>query len=157
LILRDVQEKANFWTFSKSKYCDGTVEKHLVTGDYTIDQMSHIFSIERKATTGELAGNVFTKQFENELKRGNKLRHFFVICTFSLKDVLNFPYDSGIPRGIWPKLKVTSQALLKKIIEFECQYNVRFIFANDNETAKEVARSIFKRMIELYNEEKTNT
>jgi hypothetical protein len=151
-VWRDVQEKKDVWDFPPSKYCAGTEETHLITGDYTLENMENIFVIERKATTGELAGNVCTKQFENELKRGDKLKHFFVICTFSMKDVLNFPYNSGIPRSIWPRLRITSHLLLKRIIELQMEHNVKFLFCDNIDTAKEVARSIFKRMIEKYHE-----
>lgn len=149
-IIRDTQEKVNTWNFIKSKYCDGTIDESLWTGDYTIQGMENIFSIERKASTGEIAGNVWTKQFLNELKRADKLKHFWVICEFSLKDILNFPYNSGIPKRIWPRLKVNATLILKKIIEFETNHNVKFIFAENGEVAKEAARAIFKRMIEMY-------
>lgn len=157
LIVRDNREKVGTWNFIKSKYCEGTIDGTLSTGDYTIDKMQDIFSIERKATTGEIAGNVYTKQFLNEMKRGDKLRHFWVLCEFSLKDVLNYPYGSGVPKRVWPKLKINSNLILKKIIEFETNHSVKFLFCNDADTAKEVARSIFKRMVELYGEEINRT
>ena len=149
-IIRDNREKSGYWNFIASKYCSGTIDGTLSTGDYSIEGMEEIFSIERKKTTGELAGNVLTKQFVNELKRGNHLKHFFVICEFSMKDILSFPYNSGIPNVVWEKLKVTNYLILKKIIEFETLYNVRFLFVDSKENAKEVAKCIFKRMIELY-------
>lgn len=149
-VIRDIQEKKDVWEFPPSKYCSGTEVNHLLTGDYTLEGFEDIFVIERKANTGELAGNVCTKQFENELARGDKLKHFFILCTFSLKDVTNFPYNSNIPRSVWPKLKITSNLLLKRIIELQMDHKVQFLFCDNIDTAKEVARSIFKRMIERY-------
>lgn len=149
-IIRDNREKVGYWNFISSKYCSGTIDGTLSTGDYSIEGMEEIFSIERKKTTGELAGNVLTKQFVNELKRGNKLKYFFVLCEFSMQDILQFPYNSGIPNNVWNKLKITNYLILKKIIEFETLYNVRFLFVDNKENAKEVAKAIFKRMLELY-------
>lgn len=151
-VIRDTQEKKGYWQFNKSEYCAGTIDRSLDTGDYTLEGMEDIFSIERKASTGELAGNVLTKRFINELKRANQLKHFFILCEFNIKDVLSFPFNSNIPPRVWPKLKITASLLLKKIIEFEIEYNVKFIFCGSAENAKEVSRSIFKKMIEKYNE-----
>lgn len=150
LIVRDNREKVGRWNFIKGKYCEGTIDGTITTGDYTIENMQDIFAIERKKTTGELAGNVCTKQFVNELKRADKLKHFFVICEFSLQQILSFPYDSSIPQQYWRKLKMNAALLLRKIIEFECTYNVKFIFAGNADGAKEVARAIFKEMNKRY-------
>lgn len=153
-VLRDTQEKKGIWQFNKSSVCAGTKDQSLDTGDYTLEGFEHIFAIERKASTGEIAGNVCTKQFANEMKRADRdLKHFFVVCEFSLQDVLNFPFGSHIPPKIWPKLKITANLLLKKIIEFEINHNVTFIFCGNATNAKEVSKSIFKRMIEKYSHE----
>ena len=152
-VIRDVQEKKNVWQFNKSTSFAGTIEKSLKTGDYVLENYEKIFSIERKASTGELSGNLTTKRFENELKRGEDLRHFFIICEFSLAQILQFPYGSTIPQKFWKRLRVTPKYLLKRIIELECRYKVKFIFANDAETAKETARAIMKEMIKLYGTE----
>lgn len=153
-VIRDVQEKKGYWEFQKSKYCDGVIDQHLLTGDYTLEGFEDIFALERKASTGELAGNVCTKQFVNELKRADRdLKHFFVICEFSLDDVMRFPYGSGIPKGVWNRLKITSHLLLKRIVEFELEHNVTFVFCGNADNAKEFASSVFKRMIEKYGNE----
>lgn len=149
-VIRDTQEKKNFWRFIKTDYCTGTVDDSLWTGDYTIKGMEDIFSMERKASTGEFAGNVLTKQFENELRRGDKLKHFFIVLEFSLANVLEFPYNSGIPPKIWPKLRVSGNLILKKIVEFQVKHKAHIIFAGDSASAKEIARAIFKKMAEMY-------
>lgn len=149
-ILRDTQEKANYWNFNKSINCNGVVDKSLKTGDYTLENFEDIFSIERKASTGELSGNLTTKRFENELKRGSKLKHFYLVLEFSLADLMRFPYGSTIPKCIWKKLRVTPQYLLKRLIELQTQYNCQVIFAGDADNAKVIAKAIFKRMAEMY-------
>lgn len=146
LIIRDTQEKANIWNFNKSKYCDGVIDESLETGDYTLRGLENIFTIERKASTGELAGNLYTRRFENELKRGRKLKRFYLILEFSLADMLSFPYNSGIPKRIWPKLRTNASGLLKRLIELEHKYNIHVVFAGNNDNAREIAKIIFKEM-----------
>jgi hypothetical protein len=147
-IVRDNQEKETKWDFPPSANCNGTTEESLDTGDYTIRGLEDIFIIERKFSTGEFSGNLPAKRFERELQRMEKFKHKFIICEFLLEDLFQFPYNSGIPNKIWPKLRVHSGFLLKKLIELECQFGCKFIFAGTR--GKEMARLLFKRMVELY-------
>lgn len=149
-IIRDTQEKSGYWKFNKSINCNGVMDESLDTGDYCVAGMQDTFSIERKASTGELSSNLTTKRFENELKRGNKLKHFYLVLEFSLADLMRFPYGSTIPKRIWPRLRVTPQFLLKRLIELQTKYNVQVIFAGDSDNAKVIAKAIFRRMVELY-------
>ena len=151
-VLRDQQEKANVWSFSPTELCRGTEETHLKTGDYTLAGYEDIFTIERKASTGEFATNINEARFSRELVRLDGLKHSFLIFEFTLDDVYSFPFNSGIPAKIWPKLRVTSNYMLKRIIEIETNHNVKVIFAGDR--GPEIALVIFKRMVELYG--KTN-
>ena len=147
-VLRDTQEKKNYWRFNKSAACEGTVDLHLETGDYTLRGIEEIFTIDRKANTGELSQNVCEKRFFRELVRMEKMEHPYIICDFTLEDVINFPYGSGIPQHIWPKLKISSGFLLKKIVEIETTYKVKLIFAGSN--SKELVLALFKRMAAMY-------
>lgn len=148
LIIRDVQEKANYWDFLPSNLCKGTVVDSLKTGDYTIKGLRDQFVIERKFSSGELASNLYTKQFENELKRMQSFKHAFVVCEFLLENLFQFPYNSSIPKPIWKKLRVNSKGLLKRLFELEVKYNCKFIFAGNR--GKEVAMILFKQMLEMY-------
>ncbi len=148
VVIRDIQEKARFWEFPKSVNCAGTVDQSMKTGDYTLRGLEDTFIIERKATTGELSNNLTKKQFENELQRMEKFAHAYIVCEFTLEDMFNFPFNSGIPRYIWRKLKVRSNFLLSRIAEIESKHNVKFVFAGEN--GKEYAKIIFKQMVKLY-------
>lgn len=148
VVIRDSREKANFWDFPPSKYCAETVVDGLPTGDYSLRGIETKFTIERKANTGEIAGNLYEKRFENELKRMQKFKHAFIVCEFLLEDLFKFPYGSNIPKSKWKYLKVNSNGLLKRIFELEVKYKCKFIFAGSR--GKEVARILFARMAELY-------
>ena len=143
VVIKDTKEKYG-WKFTNM------IDRSLKTGDYSLEGYESIFSIERKATAGELAGNIISKRFMNELKRGDRLKHFFVLCEFPLEKILTYPRGSGIPPSIWSKLKVTGHFFLKRIIEIQTAFKVKIIFCRDAEEAQQIAKAIFRRMIELY-------
>lgn len=148
-VIRDTQEKKNFWEFSPSKLCAGTISEHLPTGDYTIQGLDKYLCIERKGRVAEWAQNVLESRFIDELERMKIFPFAFVILEFNISDIMNYPYSSDIPTYLWPKIKMTPSLLLKKTIEFQCEYqDINFVFAGDH--GKTVAGSIFKRVIEKH-------
>jgi hypothetical protein len=146
-VLRDSQEqKGHGWYFLKSKNCDGTTEVKLPTGDYTLEEYQTRLIIERKGSCGEFAQNIVQERFERELIRMESFDFSFIVLEFTMNDVLAFPKGSGVPRSEWPKLRITSYFLLKRLIEFQYKYKAKIILAGSH--GKDVASSIFKRMIE---------
>jgi hypothetical protein len=149
VIIKDTREKQS-WQFNKTQYCAGMEIDTLTTGDFTIRGLENILSLERKASTSEIATNLFEKRFYNELKRGQQLKYFFIVCEFTLEDVINFPYNSTIPNRFWKKLRMNSGLMLKKLLEIEIKYNAKIIFAGKH--GQKVALAILKQMAELYAE-----
>lgn len=148
-IIRDTQEKKDFWEFSPSKLCAGTISEHMATGDYTIKGLEKYLTIERKGRVAEWAQNINEKRFTKELERMQDFPLAFVVLEFNMSDIMNFPYSSDIPQYLWPKIQITPFLILKKTMEFQCEYpEIRFIFAGGH--GKAVAGSIFKRAIEKY-------
>lgn len=145
-VLRDDREKSSAWYFPRGGTCEGTTVKRLPTGDYTIKGHEDDFVIERKYTTGELAGNITQKRFIRELERLDDYVSPFLICEFTMYDVLHFPVGSHIPQNTWSKLRVTSDFLLKRILEFQVKYKTKWIFAGSD--GFRVAWSLFKRILE---------
>lgn len=140
-VIKDNQEKlqGNGWFFQPMEV------KHLKTGDYTLVGYEDVLTIERKASTGEIAKNITEKRFERELERMKNFRWPFMIFEFDLIDVKYFPENSGIPREIWPKLRITSNFMLKKLAEYQVYYPVKIIFAS--KFGKETAETIFKEVV----------
>lgn len=149
-VIRDIQEKANYWDFSTSSTCLGTVSESLPTGDYTLRGYEEILSIERKFSTGELAKNVTEARFERELARLDKFPHPYMICEFDFDDLYSFPTRSGIPPRFWSRLKVTNKFLIKRIMEIELDHKVKIIFAGQN--GEKRAELIFKYIVQKYGE-----
>lgn len=150
-VIRDQQEKNNWWEFPESPWCYGTVVKHLKTGDYTLEGMEEFFTIERKYNTGEFSANICEKRFERELERMDKMSQSYLILEFTLDEIESFPHKSGIPSRFWPKLKVSPKFIRKRLIEIMSDYNIQVILAGDR--GAEYAEWIFKRMNVLYGDQ----
>jgi hypothetical protein len=144
-VLRDTREQQG-WDFPAKDLCLGTVDATLKTGDYTLDGYENVFVIERKMSTGEISQNIVQSRFERELQRLESFAYPFLVCEFTLEDVINFPHNSGIPRSRWSTLRISPQFLLKRLNEFQIRYRTRFIFAG--QMGREFASSLFKRVIE---------
>jgi ERCC4-type nuclease len=149
-IIKDTREKVGGWDFLPSDLCLGTEIGTLKTGDYTIKGMESIISIERKKSVSEIAMNVGKKQkpFEKEMVRLSKFKHAFILCEFSVNNILEFPKNSGIPRDKIDEVKITGKFILKCLMEYQIEYNVRVLFCDNNHNAIIVANSLFKRLYE---------
>lgn len=146
-VIRDNQEKANRWEFAKTDICQGMIEKHLITGDYTLCGLEDVFIVEKKSSTGEISKNIFDLAFEKELIRMEQFIYPFVICEFTIEDIFRFPFDSGIPQKFWKKLHVNNHVILKRINEFQLKYKTKWIFAGNY--GQEVSEDLFKRVLQL--------
>ena len=148
-VIRDTRENKKFgWMFEPSDRCLGTVQKALSTGDYSIEGLESIFTIERKRNTAEIYKNIMEKRFTRELQRFATFAHTFVICEFTVENIIEFPVNSGIPRHKWPILKYDGKYILRCLNELMIKYDTKLIFAGAY--GKEVSLSIMKRMQELY-------
>lgn len=144
-VVRDSQEQLG-WFFPKKHPCLGTEIEKLPTGDYTLRGYEEVFIVERKLSTGELAKNIVEARFDRELVRLEEFPHAYLVCEFTLADVLAFPRNSGIPPSKWPDLKVTNHFLLKRLSDISVKHRVQIIFAGAD--AKPMVSSLFKRVVE---------
>jgi hypothetical protein len=128
------------------------VEQGIPTGDYTLQGYEEVFTIERKGHISEFAHNIFEDRFENELERLARFPHAFILFEFTMRDLLNYPVGSGIPRRRWGSLKFKGPFILKRVTEMMRDYpTIHFIFCGD--AGKEMASSIFKRITESDSEQ----
>ena len=145
LVLRDTREQRG-WDFPEKHPCLGTEEATLKTGDYTLKGYESIFVVERKFSTGEIAQNIVQNRFERELERLEEFRFPFLVCEFTLADIISFPVNSGIPKSKWQSLRITPQFLMKRLNEFQIRYRTRIIFAGIH--GREFVSSLLKRITE---------
>lgn len=147
-IIRDTREQ-NGWSFPVSSSCLGVKDKALKTGDYTLIGFEDKFVIERKRNLAEIVNNLREKRFFKELNRLDDFDFPYLFLEFTRQEIVNFPYGSGIPQKIWPKIRVTPQFLMMKLHEIQLEHpklHIEFV----GQYGREVASSLFKRIVEYY-------
>ena len=142
-VLQDTREQLG-WHFEENEYCNGMNLATLKTGDYTIEGFEKHLCIERKGSIAEFSNNITDKRFERELERMREFTHSFLILEFDMYDIYQFPLGSSIPKWTWPKLKVTSKFIEKKLIEYELTYPTKIVLVG--RSGKEFVSNIFRKI-----------
>ena len=144
-IVQDTREQAP-WDFS---FHDIPVRiSGLKTGDYSLVGFEDILCVERKASTAEVALNIGKKKkaFDAEMLRMSHFKHKYIICEFSVANLLEFPKNSGIPRSQLSKVRISSAYIVKCLNEYSDKYGIEVIFAGCRENAIEIAMEIFDEL-----------
>lgn len=154
-VLKDTREKQGWYFPSDDVSCAGMEAAALKTGDYTIKEYPNLICVERKKSAGEIAINFgkARQRFEKEFERMRAFRFSYMICEFSLQDVIDYPENSGIPVNKRDRVFVTGKYVLKCLIEFQLRYGVQVIFCDNAKNAEIFTRSLFKRVHELMQNE----
>lgn len=150
-VIIDTREKIPI-DFSKDENTKEVIYKKLETADYTIKGAEDILAIERKKSTSELSQNLLDERFFRELVRLQEFEYPFILCQFSLSDILYFPNNSGIPKTQWSKIKVTGDFLLKNFISMTTTYKIPVIFCDNNYGMFKTCTSIFRKIHKEINE-----
>lgn len=137
-IIIDTREKHPY-TFK-----DAFVVAKLDTGDYSLEGYESIFTVDRKATVSELAGNLTQKRFRNEMERMSTFKHAYLLLEFSFDDILRFPYGSDIPRRRWKYLKVKAPFIISALSTISINYGVQIIYAGNRDNAHDILVSLLK-------------
>lgn len=127
-----------------------TSKKKLDTGDYSIEGMENIFTIERKMSVSEIATNITENRFKDVLERLGKIPHSYLIMEFSIEDIYTFPVGSDIPKRLWDKLRVKGHYIMKILLEASINHNIHLLFCGDASNAERTASSLIKRIYEKY-------
>ena len=156
VIIEDTREK-NGWDFDGFEECKATIQRGLKTGDYTLEGLEDVLCIERKASTGELAMNLGKKQkqFDAEIERMSEFRWAYILCEFSIDNLMQFPKGSTIPPRRWKYLRMNGKFMWRKICEYKEQYGIETLFCDTKENAEESAMQIFNRVSEMVNREQS--
>lgn len=148
-LIVDTREKLPWFIPSSNEpWVDGIVSKKLDYGDYAIEGMENLCSIDRKRNPAELSANLFSKRFERELQRMENCKRPVILCEFRLSVLERFPRDSGIPKKKWRFLRVGPKNLFGKLSSLKEDYPyVIWLFAGSTYVAKDIARSILKEVM----------
>lgn len=152
IILQDTKEQIP-WSFEFYPEII-TIERHLVTGDYTLENHEDLLTIDRKRNVGEICINVGIEKerFIREMERMSQIKYAYIICEFSIENVLEFPKNSGIPENKWKTIKMGGKYILKTLNSFKDKYGVNVFFCNNRDNAIAKAVEIFhfvQKMSEL--------
>tara|TARA_R100000306_G_C4274456_1_gene91817 strand:+ start:84 stop:569 length:486 start_codon:yes stop_codon:yes gene_type:complete len=152
-IIRDTREKEG-WNFDFYSSC-AIESRGLKTGDYTLEGLEEILCIERKANTGELSMNLgkHRKRFEAELERMAEFRWAYILCEFSLENLMQFPKNSSIPPYRWKYLRMNGKFMAKLLSRYQEDYDVEVVFCGERESAENKAIEIFKEITETIGRE----
>jgi hypothetical protein len=127
-----------------------TVERgNLQTGDYTLKGYENLLAVERKRNTGEISINLGLKwrTFHEEFERMSEFKYKYLICEFSLDDLIAFPDRSGIPKKTWPKIRTNGRFLISKLTK-ECdKYGIELLFCGNRQEAITTTMGIFREVI----------
>lgn len=150
VILKDTREK-NGWSFNAFDKCLAVARWGLKTGDYTARGLERDLVIERKASTGELAMNLGKKRkaFEAEIERMSDFRWKYILCEFSIDDLMNFPQNSGIPKKQLQYVRMNGKFMWKKLCEYQEQSGVEVVFCDSKLDAEARAMLIFEEKTEI--------
>jgi ERCC4-type nuclease len=122
-----------------------TVTTKLATGDYTLEGFGQEICIERKGNIGEFAMNITEKRFDDVVKRLNEFKHGYLLLEFNMYHLMAFPQSSAIPRSKWPYIKITPNFLLKRLLDYQLNYNFKTMLVG--EYGQHVCKRIFDRFV----------
>jgi ERCC4-type nuclease len=128
-----------------------TAVQKLDTGDYSVEGLEDILCIERKQNTSEFAKNIVEKRYDDWTERMSKFKYKFLLLEFSLSDVYLFPKNSGIPKHMLNKTRISSKFLIKKLIELSMLHDIHVLFCESSYTASKFAEAI---MYKVYSNER---
>ncbi len=140
-IIIDTREQQP-WTFDNY----AKAHKKLDTGDYSIEGLEHLLTIERKKSSSEFATNIVESRFKDVVMRLSQFKYSFLLLEFDLEDLLIYPIGSTVPKRMWDKVKITPSFLIKNIIELQLNHNIKVIFCGSASNAEKIAEFIFKKI-----------
>lgn len=123
IIIDTREQKA--WTFDDIE----VINTKLDTGDYSIEGFADQIVIERKSSVSELAMNIVSKRFWNELERMKDIKYRIIICEFTEEDVATYP--SKMPKYLRSRIRVRGKFILSKIREIEKEYKIKVEFCKN--------------------------
>tara|TARA_A100001201_G_scaffold55330_2_gene53808 strand:- start:445 stop:906 length:462 start_codon:yes stop_codon:yes gene_type:complete len=123
-----------------------TAVAKLDTGDYSVKGLEDILCIERKQNTAEFAKNIIEKRYDDWTERMSKYKYKFLLLEFSLDDVYSFPRNSGIPKYLLNKTKISPKFLLKKLTELAILHDIHVVFCESAYRASMFAETLMYKV-----------
>lgn len=147
-VIIDSREKSP-WTLKNSVVSNFEVKK-LDTGDYAIKGLEDVLCLERKKSVSEIALNMNEERFKRVLERMAEFEYKFLICEFSMQDIMDYPVGSNIPKSRWKKMRIKAPYIMRRISEMQTRYGIHVVLAGNAANAEHAATNIIKRVVEKY-------
>lgn len=144
-IIRDTREQTP-WSFRATDYCLGHTDAKVEHGDYSIEGLESLIFLERKACATEIAHNMIEKRFEKLLNESLNYKYRYIICEFSLQQLLNYPHGSGLPKSVIKKIRIKPFFIMSKIHEYQIKYGIHVVFCENKVYAQQFVLSLFKKI-----------
>ena len=142
----DTREKKPF-RIVPNEFIDKVISKKVDVGDYTIEGLEHLLALERKRNSSEIAINIFEKRFYNELEKMSKFKYKFIVCEFTIKDVLSYPVNSGMPARYYSSARINGNFIMSKLLDIQINYGIHILFCGLQAQATTLA--ILKKVAKL--------
>ncbi|HUV84063.1 MAG TPA: ERCC4 domain-containing protein, partial [Methanosarcinales archaeon] len=118
------------------KFKEGeAISKKLDVGDYSIEGMEHLISVERKNPL-DLFRTLTSdnERFQRELKRASRLEYFAVMIEGSYRSIRDKTFNNSY------RTKVRGDIILKILYNLSFKYNFHIIFCHDRNEASSMLR-----------------
>lgn len=159
-IIRDTREQNGFEFSMKGV---DVISEGLKCGDYTTSLLKDRAAVERKASTGEIYGNLCKTtnkaRFFRELDNLKKLDHAIIVMEFPKSYMHSFPMfstlpkfrqeDAGLGLGEWGYIKASAGYLRKCLHEVE-DYGIQIKFCESKNDAEDFVFEWLKNLEEKY-------
>ena len=83
------------------------------------------------------------------MERMSKFRWAYIVCEFSIDDIMSFPENSGIPKKRWQYMRMNGKYIWKRIREIEAEFGVVFLFFDNKHDAEDKVVRIFDEVTEI--------
>jgi ERCC4-type nuclease len=144
-VIVDTREKTP-WSFAASDESNGSIVRQVKHGDYSLDGLEDLIFIERKASTSEVAQNVIQPRFKKLLEKSRSYKYKFIICEFSLPNLLSFPHSSNLPPKIKKSIMIKGPFIMGQLINYQLEYGVQIVFCDNPINAKRYVESLLKKI-----------
>jgi ERCC4-type nuclease len=148
-IIVDTREQQP-WKIDGRNWAGEVLVQKLDTGDYSLAGLTHLVVVERKKSVSEIAQNLFDERFERELGRMEAIAHPFVYLDFPFSHLVDYPRVPTVPYSVRRRIRLSGKQLLKRLNEFQLNYKAKFVCTEGR--GRDLALSLFKRVIEKYGE-----
>jgi ERCC4-type nuclease len=134
-VIVDTREQKPY-LFKRCGNIERCVRKKLDHGDYQIDNLPNLITIERKKDVNELILNLtkHRKRFIAELERMQSSKYRFVIVEDYWSSIWKSSFSKASPNSIFGS-----------IVAFEIRYGVHFVFCGNRRFAMSMTRQLLTR------------